>query len=238
MSLGPLRLLLVDAEPAWAHALQPMLSERGLLVQHCNLKEGVFNLQNQSEAVDLIVVDLGLGTQRCQQLAQSLGRSPRRPPLLAVGPVLNEPRRVRLLESWADDVLALPLSVPEFAARCRALWRRHQLRLDQLHQRIRQTVLRHGGLELWVEEHRVCRDGVAVDLTPREFRLLEHLLRHQGQTFDRATLLEQVWGEFSSLELDPKTVDVHIRWLRTKLEPDPAEPQLITTVRGRGYRLG
>jgi len=88
------------------------------------------------------------------------------------------------------------------------------------------------------EEHRVCRDGVPVALTPREFRLLEHLLRHPGQVFDRVSLLEQVWGEFSALELDPKTVDVHIRWLRAKLEPEPAAPRLIVTVRGRGYQLG
>jgi len=77
-----------------------------------------------------------------------------------------------------------------------------------------------------------------VDLTPREFRLLEFFLRHPGQILDRDTLLEQVWGECSSFELDPKTVDVHIRWLRIKLEADPASPTLITTVRGRGYRLG
>ena len=238
MSQKPLRLLVFDGEPGWGSALHSALGSNGLALLHCSRLDEAERVLVAAESVDLIVINLDFGTLASQALAQWLRKQQMRPPVLAVGSLLNEPRRVKLLESWADDVLALPLAVPEFVARCRALWRRHQVRLAQLREQQPLTLLRHGGLELWLEEHRVSRDGVPVELTPREFRLLTFLLRHPGQVWDRGTLLEQVWGEDRSLELDPKTVDVHIRWLRTKLERDPADPRLIVTERGRGYRLG
>ena len=237
MSQEPLRLLLLDGTRSWVKPLLPSLQASGFALRRCRHVDDARQCLEQ-QPVDLVVVDLAAG-QRCgASLADWMRSHPPGLPLLAVGPQLREPLRVELLETWADDVLTLPLALPEFAARCRALWRRSQLRLQQGRTQASETWLRHGAVEMLVEEHRVCRDGEPVDLTPREFRLLEHLLRHPGQTFDRATLLEQVWGEFCSLELDPKTVDVHIRWLRLKLEDDPASPRLITTVRGRGYRLG
>ena len=100
------------------------------------------------------------------------------------------------------------------------------------------TVLSHGPIEMVVEEHLVRRNGEPVALSPREFRLLHFLLEHQGRIWHREELLSRVWGELEALDFDPKTVDVHIHWLRLKLEADPAHPTLITTVRGRGYCLG
>jgi two-component system phosphate regulon response regulator PhoB len=99
-------------------------------------------------------------------------------------------------------------------------------------------VLSHGPIEMVVEEHLVRRDGQPVTLSPREFRLLQFLMEHQGRVWHREELLSRVWGELEALDFDPKTVDVHIHWLRLKLEADPAHPCLITTVRGRGYCLG
>ena len=75
-------------------------------------------------------------------------------------------------------------------------------------------------------------------LSPREFRLLRFFLEHPSRIWSREQLLARVWGESEAIELDPKTVDVHIRWLRLKLEADPAQPALLTTVRGQGYRCG
>lgn len=143
-----------------------------------------------------------------------------------------EAARVQALEAGADDVLLQPYGLPECLARCRALVRRHQLRSGPL------TLLTCGPIDMVVEEHLVRRNGEVVTLSPREFRLLRFLLAHQGRIWHREELLSRVWGELEALDLDPKTVDVHIHWLRLKLEEDPSRPQLITTVRGRGYRLG
>lgn len=171
--------------------------------------------------------------QRCQRLrAGGCGL-----PLLVIGsgPIRGaeaEAVCVLLLEAGADDVLLAPFGLPELVARCRALLRRHGLQGPPL------TVLRLDGLELVEEECRVSRDGVPVQLSHREFQLLLFLMRHPGQPWSRSELMERVWGPLSSYELDQKTVDVHIRWLRRKLEPDPANPGLIRTVRGRGYQLG
>ena len=238
MSQEPLRLLVLDGEPGWGTALLDGLASHGLAARHCSDPQQVEACLQQTDGTDLIVVDLAIGAQQSQWFSRWLHEHGQPRPVLAVGTLLDESRRVQLLESWADDVLGLPLSLPEFVARCRALWRRHQLRLAQWRERTPTTRLRHGEIEMLVEEHAVWRAGEPVNLTPREFRLLEYLLRHPGQVFERDTLLERVWGEMSSMELDPKTVDVHIRWLRIKLERDAASPQLITTVRGRGYRLG
>jgi two-component system phosphate regulon response regulator PhoB len=93
-------------------------------------------------------------------------------------------------------------------------------------------------LELVEQEHRLLRNGQDVTLTPREFRLLRFLMAHSGRIWSRDELLRRVWGDPEALVLDPKTVDVHIRWLRLKLESDPSVPVLITTERGRGYRCG
>lgn len=238
MSQEPLRLLVLDGEPGWGAALMGSLAAQGLAPTHCSDPQEAESCLQDPDAADLVVVDLGIGIPASQRFSHWLQQHPSRVPVLAVGALLDEPKRVQLLESWADDVVSLPLSLPEFAARCRALWRRQQLRLAQWRDRSPRTRLQFGTVEMLVEEHAVWCDGASVELTPREFRLLEHLLRHQGQVFDRDTLLEQVWGEMSSLELDPKTVDVHIHWLRTKLECGGAASPLITTVRGRGYRLG
>ena len=238
MNQEPIRLLVLDGEPGWGTALLDGLASHGLAPVHCSDPQQAEACLQQPDGPDLIVVDLAIGAPQSQRFSHWLQQQAQHQPVLAVGSLLDESRRVQLLESWADDVLSLPLCLPEFVARCRALWRRQQLRLAQWRERTPTTRLRYGEIEMLVEEHAVWRAGEPVSLTPREFRLLEYLLRHPGQVLDRDRLLERVWGEMCSLELDPKTVDVHIRWLRIKLERDAASPQLITTVRGRGYQLG
>jgi two-component system phosphate regulon response regulator PhoB len=238
VSQEPLRLLVLDGEPGWGAALLDAMASQGLAPRQCSDPQQAEACLQQPDCADLIVVDLAVAAPQSQRFSSWVQAHAQNRPVLAVGPLLDEARRVQLLESWADDVLSQPLSLPEFVARCRALWRRQQVRLAQWRDRSPTTRLCHGEIEMLVEEHVVWRAGEPVELTPREFRLLDYLLRHPGQVLDRDTLLERVWGEMSSLELDPKTVDVHVRWLRIKLERDAASPQLITTVRGRGYRLG
>ncbi|MFZ9282703.1 MAG: winged helix-turn-helix transcriptional regulator [Prochlorococcaceae cyanobacterium] len=236
-----MRLLVLDGQPGWSPSLIDRIAASGLDLICCHQsQEAQQRLQGDpgSSPIDLLVLDLAVAALARSRFVSWVGQQQLNLPVMAVGSRLDEPSRVALLESWADDVMPQPLSVPEFVARCRALLRRQRLRLEQEQQRTPLTRLSHGAIAMVVEEHQVSLGGQPVELTPREFRLLEFLLRHPGQIHSRETLLEQVWGEYSSFELDPKTIDVHVRWLRLKLEADPSAPALITTVRGRGYRFG
>jgi two-component system phosphate regulon response regulator PhoB len=118
----------------------------------------------------------------------------------------------------------------ELVARCRALLRRS----SNGNTPVRQVV--HGNLCLYPEECRVTRDGLDVNLSPKEYRLLELFMQHPRRVWSRDKLLEQVWGH--DYFGDSKTVDVHIRWLREKLEANPSAPEHLVTVRGFGYRFG
>ena len=124
----------------------------------------------------------------------------------------------------------LPFGMRELVARCRALLRRSA----SIEEEPRQVV--HGNLCLYPEECRVTRDGLDVNLSPKEYRLLELFMQNPRRVWSRDKLLEQVWGH--DYFGDSKTVDVHIRWLREKLEVNPSAPEHLVTVRGFGYRFG
>jgi two-component system, OmpR family, alkaline phosphatase synthesis response regulator PhoP len=133
------------------------------------------------------------------------------------------------LELGADDYVTKPFSLRELAARIRALFRRSE-------QRASEPAPAHvdlGRVQLDLAGHRLLRDGVELPLKPKAFELLAFLVRHPGQVFTRDQLLEHVWGYDYAGET--RTVDVHVHWLRSRLEEDPASPQLLHTVRGVGY---
>ena len=133
-------------------------------------------------------------------------------------------------DAGTDDYLIKPFGIRELVARCRALLRRSR---DNA---LAGRVLQHANLRLYPEECRVLRDGNDINLSPKEYRLLELFMRHPRRVWSRDQLLEQVWGfDFFG---DSKTVDVHIRWLREKLENNPSAPEHLITVRGFGYRFG
>jgi len=237
-----LRLLLIEIQPGQCEALRKVLREGGFVVEAYPAVEAMQQRLMQRSSWDLVIASgdpasaeiLALCCERRSQREGSpflvLGDSSHHDQV--VGSSSGEAARVQALEAGADDVLLQPFGLAECLARCRALVRRHQV------SRPATTVLRHGPIEMVVEEHLVRRDGQLVTLSPREFRLLQFLLEHQGRIWHREELLSRVWGELEALDFDPKTVDVHIHWLRLKLEADPAHPILITTVRGRGYCLG
>ena len=134
------------------------------------------------------------------------------------------------LEVGADDYLIKPFGLRELVARCRALLRRSRS-LE-----VAAKVLQHANLSLFPEECRVTRDGLEVNLSPKEYRLLELFMQNPRRVWSRDKLLERVWGyDYFG---DSKTVDVHIRWLREKLEANPSAPEHLITVRGFGYRFG
>jgi two-component system phosphate regulon response regulator PhoB len=136
------------------------------------------------------------------------------------------------LEVGADDYLGKPFGMRELVARCRALLRRRSRSGTETGK----EALRFDGITLYPDECRVTRDGREINLSPKEYRLLEVFLQSPRRVWSRDKLLERVWGiDFMG---DSKTVDVHIRWLREKLETNPSAPEYITTVRGFGYRFG
>lgn len=141
----------------------------------------------------------------------------------------TEADRIVGLETGADDYIVKPFSLGEFLARVRAALRRGAQASPTV------TELESGDLILDLVSRRVHLDREEVQLTPREFELLASLIRNRGAVLTRDLLLAQVWGE--DYVGDPRTVDVHIRWLRQKIERDPSNPERISTVRGVGYRF-
>jgi len=143
----------------------------------------------------------------------------------------SEAERVLGLEVGADDDLVKPVSLRELVARCRALLRRARQAPTLLPE-----IYTHANLTLYINECRVTRDGQDLNLSPKEYKILELFIQHPKRVWSRDQLLEKIWGlDFVG---DTKTVDVHIRWLREKIEEEPSSPQLIRTVRGFGYRFG
>jgi two-component system phosphate regulon response regulator PhoB len=230
-------LLVVEDDDTIRETLHDALTLEGFQVTACgNGRDALRTLQRcgereGGEPFALVVLDLMLpglgGLDLCRQLRQSGDRTP----ILVVSARESETDRVLGLEVGADDYLVKPFGMRELVARCRALLRR-----SQPAEPTGDRVLEHANLRLFPDECRVCRDGVEVNLSPKEYRLLELFMQNPRRVWSREKLLEHVWGH--DYFGDSKTVDVHIRWLREKLEANPSAPEHLQTVRGFGYRFG
>ncbi len=142
----------------------------------------------------------------------------------------DEVDKVVGLNLGADDYVTKPFSMRELLARVRAMLRRSDNQSQKL-----EPLLKFGDIEVDISHHIISRNGAALNVTPKEFELLSFLARNKSLVFSRDQLLEKVWGyDFSG---DTRTVDVHVRWLREKIETNPDEPKHIITVRGVGYKL-
>ena len=180
---------------------------------------------------DLIILDLMLpgkdGLEICRRLrSNSVTQSI---PIIMLTAKAEEVDRIVGLEIGADDYVPKPFSPRELVARVKAVLRRTTAPLAP-----DESPVSAGNLRLDPIRHDVTKEGQTVDLSAMEFRLLEFFLRHRGRVFTRTHLLDQVWGQDRFVE--PRTVDVHIRRLREKVEDDPRKPALILTVRGLGYK--
>ena len=182
--------------------------------------------------INLVILDLMLPGMNGLDLCRLLRHQGIDVPLLILSAKGTETDRVVGLEVGADDYLTKPFGMRELIARCRALLRRHRGVADQEPD----PVLRFEAVELNPKECRVFLKGEEVSLSPKEFRILELFMSQPKRVWSRDQIIDKVWGhDFMG---DNKTVDVHIRWIREKLEEDPSKPEYLKTVRGFGYRLG
>ena len=182
--------------------------------------------------LDLIILDLMLPYINGLDLCRLVRREGNSIPILMLSAKGTETDRVVGLEVGADDYLTKPFGMRELVARCRALLRRHQ----QFQTSGQAPTLKFQDITVFSQECRVTVRGEEVNFSPKEFKLLELFIGHTKRVWSRNQLLEKIWGpDFIG---DSKTVDVHIRWLREKLEIDPSNPEYLVTVRGFGYRFG
>jgi DNA-binding response OmpR family regulator len=184
------------------------------------------------ETPDILILDIMLpklnGFEVCRILRKEM-----MVPILMLTAKADETDKIVGLEIGADDYMTKPFSMRELMARVRAMLRRAKMAEPTS---IEGTPsIKTGNLEIDIARHRVSLSGTALELSPKEFDLLAFLAKNKGLVFNREQLLEKVWGyDFAG---DTRTVDVHIRWLRQKIEAEAGSPQYLVTVRGTGYKL-
>jgi DNA-binding response OmpR family regulator len=221
-------ILVVDDEPTLRETLAEALDADGYkVITAADGREAL--AQFREHRPELVVLDLMLpelsGIEVCRIIRQESGV-----PILMLTAKSSELDKVVGLELGADDYVTKPFSLRELSARIRALLRRtEQVAVEG------PTTVSLGDLTVDLAGHRLLRDGAPVPMKPKVFELLAFLLRHPGQVLSREQLLEQVWGYDYAGET--RTVDVHVHWLRSVIETDPAAPALVQTVRGVGYVL-
>ena len=225
-------ILVVEDEASFVEALQIGLAREGFHVVVAT--DGATALERFSEVQpDLVLLDVMLprvsGVDVCRQI-----RSTSQVPIIMVTAKSSEIDTVVGLEVGADDYVTKPYRIRELVARIRVQLRR--ARLDQTGEidRPSDTALRVGDVELDPDEHRVTVDGDDVSLPLKEFEVLHLLLANAGRVMTRETLIDRVWG--SDYVGDTKTLDVHIKRLRSKVERTPGSPARIVTIRGLGYK--
>lgn len=222
------RILLVEDEPAYAEPLVALLAAEGFEVTTATTGAGALESFDHAGA-DLVLLDLLLpdvpGLQVCRAL-----RDRSHVPIIVVSALDGELDRVLGLEMGADDYLTKPFSTLELVARIRAVLRRaHDVDL------VPHGVLESGPVRMDVARHTVTVRGQPIALPLKEFEVLEELLRDAGRVLGRGHLIERIWGPHYTG--DTKTLDVHVKRLRAKIEPDPTQPRHLVTVRGLGYRF-
>src|SRR5690349_3125132 len=222
------RLLVVEDEESFSDALSYMLRKEGFEVAVAGTGPDALEEFDRGGA-DLVLLDLMLpglpGTEVCRAL-----RSKSNVPVIMLTAKDSEIDKVVGLEMGADDYVTKPFSHRELLARIRAVLRRH----GDIEE-VATSALAAGPVRMDVERHVVTVNGSTVSLPLKEFELLELLLRNAGRVLTRGQLIDRVWG--ADYVGDTKTLDVHVKRLRSKVEPEPSAPRHIVTVRGLGYKF-
>ncbi|WP_028851958.1 response regulator transcription factor [Thermocrispum municipale] len=223
------RVLIVEDEESFADPLAFLLRKEGFTTAIAT--DGPQALEEfDRNGADIVLLDLMLpgmsGTDVCKKLRQRTSV-----PVIMVTARDSEIDKVVGLELGADDYVTKPYSARELVARIRAVLRRGGESKDN----DSSSVLTAGPVRMDVERHVVTVDGEEVSLPLKEFDLLEYLMRNVGRVLTRGQLIDRVWG--ADYVGDTKTLDVHVKRLRSKIEPDPGAPRYLVTVRGLGYKL-
>lgn len=222
------RVLVVEDEDSFSDALSYMLRKEGFEVAVAATGDAALEEFDRGGA-DLVLLDLMLpglpGTEVCRQLRQRSNV-----PVIMLTAKDSEVDKVVGLELGADDYVTKPFSSRELVARIRAVLRRGTEPSE-----LSPAILEAGPVRMDVDRHVVTVDGGSVRLPLKEFELLELLLRNAGRVLTRGQLIDRIWG--ADYVGDTKTLDVHVKRLRAKIEPDPAVPTFLLTVRGLGYKL-
>lgn len=231
------RILLIEDEELIRNIIALNLEEEGYeVIKASNGREALNILERQyldssKDNIDMVILDLMLPEVNGLDICRLLRHRGNMIPILILSAKAAETDRVLGLEVGADDYLTKPFSMKELVARCRALLRRNNVNTNVVN-----SVRQFKDITMLLNECRVIVRGEQVNLSPKEYRLLELFITYPKRVWDREQLIENIWG--ADFLGDTKTVDVHIRWLREKLEKDPSNPEYLITVRGFGYRFG
>lgn len=224
-----IRILIVEDEPSLSEPLSFLLRKEGFDTVIAD--DGLKALKSfESGGADLILLDLMLpglsGTEVCKRI-----RATSMVPIIMLTAKDDEVDKVLGLELGADDYVTKPYSARELVARIRAVLRRNL----ELATSGEENQLQVANIRMDVAQHKVWLDGALLQLPLKEFELLCELMRSAGYVLSRTELIERIWG--SNYVGDTKTLDVHIKRLRSKFEKDPSDPKLIQTIRGLGYKI-
>jgi DNA-binding response OmpR family regulator len=232
----PEKILIVEDEPVLQETLAYNLTRQGYLVETAGDGQLAVLTARRTQP-DLILLDIMLpgmdGFEVCRLIRQEMSV-----PILMLTAKDDEIDRVIGLEIGADDYITKPFSMRELMARVKAQLRRMRLMREEAETQTEapaKEVLRFGNLVLDLTRREISFDDQVLALKPKEFDLLLYFARHRGQALSREQILEEVWGW--NYAGGSRTVDVHVRWLRSKIEIDPTKPSRIVTVRGAGYRF-
>lgn len=229
------RILVVEDEPTLQETLKYNLEREGYQVNV--IGDGVKALESaRNTHPDLIIMDIMLPGMDGIEITRIL-RHESSIPIIMLTAKDEEIDRVLGLEIGADDYLTKPFSMRELVARVKAQLRRVRMVKSAVQQPVGEDdhILTFGNLTLDINRREVCLGEHTLSMKPKEYDLLLYLVNHKNHVLSRERILEKVWGwDFHG---ESRTVDVHIRWLRKKIEPDPSDPKRIVTVRGVGYRF-
>ena len=224
-----MKILVVDDEKLLVKGIKFNLENEGYTVDACYDGESAVNMARTGE-YDLIILDLMMpkkdGLEACQEI-----RGFSTVPIIMLTARSEDADMLMGFESGADDYVTKPFNILALKARVRALLRRASMSAAQ--EPAKTSVLTRGHISVDTERRSAYKNGVAIELTMKEFDVIEFLMKNPGRVYSRENLLDLVWGY--DYQGDTRTVDVHIRRLREKLELDPAHPEYIVTKWGVGY---
>jgi len=223
------RILLIEDEPGLCLTLGDRLQKEGYSIEVANDGESGFQLAT-NQAFDLIILDLMLPKKNGYDICRDLRQMGLAIPILMLTARDQTIDKVLGLKIGADDYLTKPFEMMELLARLEALLRRVTRTYTSA-----PLVYQFGAVRIDFRKTEVIRQGEAVAFSAKEFQLLRYLIDHRGETLSREKLLQDVWG-YTAIPYT-RTVDVHIAWLRQKLEDDPKQPHWILTVHGLGYKF-